>query len=173
MPSRYPTPLVVLHWLVAFLVIGALLGGTFNMADVPNSDPGKVATLRIHMIVGISILVLMVVRLVVRSRKVMPAPVPGPAWQMAASKAVHLALYLVAIAMAVSGMALGIASGLGGAVFGGAALPESFDLFAPRMVHGLLANLLGVLVVVHVLAAVWHAAIKRDGIMARMGLGKR
>jgi len=172
MPRRYPPALVVLHWLAAFLVLGALLGGTFNMADVPNTDPGKVDTLRIHMIVGLTILVAMLARLVVRRRKPVPAPMPGPGWQVALSRGVHVALYLVTIAMAASGIALSLASGLPGMVFGGAPLPESFHAFAPRAVHGALATLLGVLVVVHVLAAFWHAGVKGDGIMARMWFGR-
>ena len=172
MPNRYPTALVVLHWLVAFLVIGALLGGTFNMADVPNSEPGKAATLRIHMIVGGSILVLMLVRLVLRRRGPLPAAVPGPSWQMGLARAVHGGLYALAILMALSGIALSVASGLPGAVFGGAPLPESFDGFAARAVHGALASLLMALVLVHVLAAFWHAGVKGDGILARMGFGR-
>jgi len=172
MPRRYPAALVVLHWLAAFLVLGALLGGTFNMADVPNTDPGKVVTLRIHMMVGLTILGVMLVRLVIRSRKVVPAPMPGPGWQMAASRAVHGGLYLVTIGMAASGVALSLASGLPGMVFGGAPLPETFHLFAPRAVHGVLATVLGVLVVGHVLAAFWHAGVKGDGIFARMWFGR-
>lgn len=172
MPNRYPRAMVVLHWLAAFLVLGALLGGTFNMADVPNTDPAKVATLRIHMIVGLTILVVMLVRLVIRSRKVVPAPMPGPRWQVAASRAVHLGLYVVTIGMAASGVALSLASGLPGMVFGTAPLPETFHLFAPRAVHGVLATVLGVLVIGHILAAFWHAGVKGDGIMARMWFGR-
>lgn len=172
MPRRYPPALVVLHWLAAFLVFGALLGGTFNMAEVPNTDPGKVATLRMHMIVGGLILLIMLVRLVVRARKAVPAAVPGPGWQVAAARAVHLGLYAVTIAMALSGVALALASGLPGMVFGSAPLPESFDLFAPRAVHGALASVLFVLVIVHVLAAFWHAGVKGDGILSRMWFGR-
>lgn len=172
MPRRYPAPIVALHWIVAFLVTGALLGGTFNMADVPNSDPDKLATLRIHMIVGGAILLLMLVRMVMRRRLAVPAPVPGPGWQMALARGVHGALYGVTILMAVSGVALSMASGLPGAVFGGAPLPETFHAFAPRAVHGLLATVLGLLVLVHVLAAFWHAGVKGDGILSRMWFGR-
>lgn len=172
MPHRYPTLIVLLHWIVAFLVTGALLGGTFNMADVPNSDPEKVATLRMHMIVGGSILILMLVRLVMRRRLAVPAPVPGPDWQMALARGVHVGLYVVTILMAASGVALSMASGLPGAVFGGAPLPESFHTFAPRAVHGLLATVLGLLVLMHVLAAFWHAGVKGDGLLSRMWFGR-
>lgn len=172
MPNRYPRALVVLHWLAAFLVLGALLGGTFNMADVPNTDPAKVDTLRMHMIVGGVILMVMLARLVIRSRRSVPAPLPGPAWQMAVSRAVHLGLYVVTIGMAASGVALSLASGLPGMVFGDAPLPETFHLFAPRAVHGVLATVLAGLVGVHILAAFWHAGVKGDGILSRMWFGR-
>ncbi len=173
MPRRYPPALVVLHWLSAFLILGALLGGTFNMADVPNSDPDKLATLRMHMIVGIAILLLVLLRLVVRARKVMPARLDsgGPLLNRIAS-GTHHALYLLVIAMAVSGMALGAVSGLGDAVFGGAPLPESFHIYPPRAVHGVLAKLLMALVALHVAAALWHAVLRRDGVFARMWFGR-
>lgn len=172
MPRRYPPALVVLHWLTAFLVVGALLGGTFNMANVPNTDPGKVDTLRMHMIVGVVILVLMVARMLIRRRKPVPAPLPGPPWQVSAAQWMHLALYLITASMAISGIALAIVSGLPDMVFGTAPLPESFHIHAPRMLHGMLASVLMVLVVGHVAAALWHTVIRRDGILSRMWFGR-
>lgn len=173
MPRRYPPALVVLHWLSALLILGALLGGTFNMANVPNSDPAKLATLRMHMIVGIAILLLIGLRLVVRARKAMPQRLDsgGPVLNRIAS-GTHHALYLLVIAMALSGLALAAASGLGAALFAGAPLPESFHGFGARAAHGLLAKLLMLLIGLHVVAALWHAVVKRDGILARMWLGR-
>ena len=174
MPKRYHPALVTLHWITAFLLIGALLGGTFNMADVPNTDPAKVDTLRMHMIVGGSALILLLVRLVLRHRTARPAPVDSgsPALNRVAS-ATHLGLYALAIAMAASGVALSMMSGLPDAVFGTAPLPASFWDYAPRYAHGIIAKLLGALIVLHIAAALWHQFKKRDGIFARMWFGAR
>ena len=55
----------------------------------------------------------------------------------------------------------------------GTALPENFYDFIPRRVHGLLAKLLMALVLLHVAGALYHQFVQRDGLMARMGFGKR
>lgn len=174
MPSRYHPALVALHWITAFLLIGALLGGTFNMANVPNTDPAKLDTLRMHMFVGGTALVLLLLRLVLRHTTRRPAPLDsGNPVLNRASGIAHVALYVVAIAMAASGVALSMASGLPDAVFGTAALPETFWDFAPRYVHGILAKLLAALIVLHVAAALWHGFMRRDRIFARMWFGAR
>lgn len=174
MVKRYHPALVALHWITAFLLIGALIGGTFNMADVPNSDPAKVDTLRMHMIIGAVALVLLLVRLVLRHRTAHPPQVDSgtPALTRVA-RMTHLGLYALAIAMAASGMALSIASGLPEMVFAGAPLPESFWDYTPRVVHGVIAKLLGLLILLHVAAALWHQFGRKDGIFARMWFGRR
>src|SRR5215475_14039471 len=72
--SRYHPLLVTLHWLLAVLIIAALALGAFVMAPTPNTDPMKLEALRSHMLGGSVILVLMLVRLAVRSRTAQPAP---------------------------------------------------------------------------------------------------
>ena len=174
MPTRYHPVLVILHWLLAFLIIGALIGGSVMLDDVPNSDPAKLGSLRIHMILGLVIGVLMIVRLVTRLRTAHPPEARiGFALADALAPWAHRLLYVLAFAMVGSGMALSIASGLPDAVFGTAALPESFDAFAPRAVHGIVASLLMALIVLHILAALFHQAVKGDGLLSRMGLGKK
>src|SRR5215469_6709225 len=66
--SRYHPLLVALHWLLAFLTIAALALGALVMAKIPNTDPMKLEALRSHMIGGTLILVMMLVRLVLRTR---------------------------------------------------------------------------------------------------------
>ena len=64
--TRYHPLLVTLHWLLAFLIIAALLAGFFLLARMPNSDPQKIRVLLVHMAAGMTILALMVVRFIVR-----------------------------------------------------------------------------------------------------------
>lgn len=42
-----------------------------------------------------------------------------------------------------------------------------------RALHAIAAKLLMALVAVHVAAALWHQAVRRDGLLRRMGLGRR
>ncbi len=172
-PRRYHPALVALHWLLAVLVVAALVAGGVVLDDMPNSDPSKVASLRAHMTLGVAILVLMLVRLAVRVLTRRPAPADkGPLATVAT--VTHWGLYAATIGMAASGMALSAAAGLPGIVFGGeGALPPDFDGFAARAVHGVVAGILMLLILLHVAAALWHQVVRRDGLMARMWFGPR
>ncbi len=168
--TRYPRPLALLHWLLALMIIAALVAGTVLLGDKPNSDPSKVMGLRMHMIMGVTIGAVMVVRLIIRLRATLPphADAGHPLLNLAAGAA-HVALYLLVFSMVGSGMALAIQSGLPGIVFGGQGiLPETFAIYAPRIVHGLLANVLILVILAHVAGAIYHQLILKDGLMARM-----
>jgi cytochrome b561 len=174
MPRRYHTALVVLHWLLAVFLIGALAAGSLVLAPVPNSDPGKLTSFALHMGLGLTILVLMLVRLAVRLSTAHPPRVAtGHALADRLAPAVHWALYAVAIAMAVSGMVMSRQSGLPDAVFGSGPMPADFAGLPARAAHGLLSKLLMALILLHVAAAAWHQLVRRDGVMARMGFGPR
>ncbi|MBF0219297.1 MAG: cytochrome b/b6 domain-containing protein [Gammaproteobacteria bacterium] len=160
---RYRTPQIVIHWLVAALTIFLVATGTFILAEMPNTAE-KIMNLRIHLIVGALTALLVVVRIILRKR--MPAP-PTEKLVMLG----HMALNLVLLLMAMSGMVLALQSDLFAALFAGAALPEDFEVFTPRQIHGLGASLVMVLVAIHVAAALYHQLIVKDGLMARMGLG--
>ncbi|MCB1389098.1 MAG: cytochrome b [Rhodobacteraceae bacterium] len=174
MPTRYHPLLVALHWLVAILVIMALVAGTLVFSDMPNSDPDKVIALRIHAVMGLTIGALMLFRLVVRWRSRHPAPATtGFALADRLAPLAHGALYLLVLLMVASGIGLAVLSGLPGALFGDAPLPADFHDFAPRVAHGLFADLLIALIVLHVVAALYHALVRRDGLLRRMTFGAR
>lgn len=174
MPARYHPLLVTLHWLVALLVVLALIAGTQVFSRMPNTDPNKVLALRIHVIMGVTIGALMLIRLVTRWRSAHPAPArSGIALADRLAPLVHWALYALVLLMAASGMTLSLQSGLGDALFGAAAMPADFHDYAPRAVHGLLAYLLILVIALHIAAALYHTLIRRDGLLRRMGFGKR
>lgn len=173
---RYHPALVVLHWLLAALIILALIMGGFVLAETPNDDPTKLYGLRAHMSVGLTILVLMLVRLAVRMITAKPPHADiGNATLNTAGVWAHWAFYVLVIAMAGSGIAMARMAGLPEIVFGGsgAPLPESFYAYPPRYAHGIIGTLLGLLVLGHVAAALYHQAVRRDGLMSRMWFGQR
>lgn len=174
-PTRYPAAIVVLHWLLAGMVALALMAGTFSLAELPNSSPDKVGALRGHMIVGIAMGVLMLVRLVVRLRSPLPAhAATGNALLDLLGKAVHRGLYLLVLAMVASGIATAMAAGLPDIVFRGVgALPADFSAYAPRAVHGLAAKILMLLVALHVAGVVVHQFFLKDRLLSRMWFGRR
>jgi cytochrome b561 len=173
--SRYHPALVVLHWLLALMLMAALAMGSLVLEKLPNTDPEKITALRGHMIAGGLVALLMLARLVVRWTTARPPALrTGIGWADRLSGPVHALLYALVFLMAASGIAMSISAGLPQAVFlGQGVLPSSFDGMAPRAVHGLIAKLLMLAIALHIGAALFHAVARRDGIMARMWLGRR
>jgi len=167
-PDRYGTVAVSIHWLTAILIV-VLLGSGFNAADSAESA-AKAQFLRVHIPVAIVVLLLTIFRVVWWIIDTRPRPVAGmPLWQERLSRLVHFALYAVIFIMAASGIGMMALSGAAPAVFGqpGAILPDFHD-YAPRGPHGLGANLLILLLIAHIGAALYHHFIRRDGLMSRM-----
>ena len=167
---------MLLHWLLAALILGALALGFLVLEPMANSAPQKIGVLRLHMAGGMLILTLMIVRFVVRIVTAHPAPAttPYPALDRLAPLA-HVAFYILIVLMVGTGYATGLIAGLPAIVFGGsgAALPASFDGYPTFIAHGFLAGLLATLVAVHVLAALYHQFRRHDGPLRRMGFGRR
>jgi cytochrome b561 len=158
------------------MIIAALLMGTFVLEPTPNSSPEKLFTLRAHMIAGIAILVLTIMRFLVRVRTLKPEPatIGNPVLDRLAVLT-HYGLYILVVLMAASGIATSAMAGLPDIVFGrsGAPLPESFSVFPPRVAHGVLAKLLMAFVALHIFAALYHQFVRRDGLIRRMWFGSR
>lgn len=174
MPRTYHPALIVLHWLLAVMILGALFAGTAVLAPLPNDDPAKLVSFRMHMGLGIAILVLMVVRLAVRLRTPRPPrAITGIALFDLLAPLVHWGLYATVIAMALAGVAISVSSGLGAAVWGSGPMPADFEGNSARLVHGLLAKVLMGLIGLHILGALLHGAIKGEGVMSRMWFGGR
>jgi len=165
--SRYHPLLVALHWLLAILILAARAVGFFGLAAMSNADPAKIAVLRWHMAGGMLILALMLVRFVVRLLTAKPAPANRLA------SIVHYGFYLLVVLMVGTGFATGLLAGLPEIVFAqsGAPLPESFAAYPTFQAHFWLATLLAALVVLHVVAALYHQLVRRDGLLRRMGFG--
>ena len=173
--TRYHPALVALHWLLAILIIVALVAGTFLLAGTPNSDPSKITGLQAHMSIGISVLVLMLIRLVTRfATEKPPHAATGNGALDMAGRAAHVGLYFLVFGMCASGLALANLAGLPGIVFGGVGtLPADFSVYGPRAAHGIIAKLLMLLIAAHVAGFAFHQFIRKDGLFQRMWFGNR
>jgi len=173
--SRYHPALVVLHWALALLIIAALALGALVMVKIPNTDPMKFEALRSHMSGGMAILVLMRIRLVIRSRTAHPAPVS--AWHPLLDRLAwlsHRMFYGTVVVMAGSGIVMALQTGLFDTVFfGQGRLPADFWAFPIRSVHYIASRILMALIAIHVVAAFYHALVLRDGLLKRMFFGRR
>jgi cytochrome b561 len=172
--KRYHPSLIVLHWLLAIAIFGAFIMGAFVLDDMKNDVPEKMQLLQMHVIGGISILILTIIRLIVRMKTAKPAPVvtDNPKMDKVGTSVQH-ALYLLTVLAALSGMALAIKSDLLNVLFKHVgSLPVDFEGFAAHSVHGLMAAGLVLLTLVHVAGALKHQFVLKNGMLSRMSLRK-
>lgn len=179
-PSRSYDPVAkTLHWLIALAIIGMLALG-WIMADLPNG-PEKFSLFQWHKSIGLTILVLALMRLTWRLKHAAP-PLPAsmPTWEKLAAHAGHFLLYVLMIGMPLAGWAIVSTSSLGlPTMFYGlfswphlpiGSTPEGkktiHDLAA--WAHGVAAWVLAVLIVGHAAAAWKHHLINRDDVLTRM-----
>ena len=173
--ARYHPLLVALHWLLAFLIIAALLAGFFLLARMPNSDPQKIRVLLVQ-VIGMTILALMIVRFIVRMLTSRPAPATtGHPFIDRIAPVTHYGFYVLVLLMVATGYATAILAGLNRIVFQGSGepLPENFAVYPTFIAHGYIALILAGFIVLHVLAALYHQFVRRDGLFRRMWFGRR
>lgn len=165
----------MLHWTVAVLVIGMVPLGLYMVSrgEATNFDALTGRLYDAHKLVGFLVLWLIVLRILVRVRRgAPPALATLTALERIASGAVHHLLYLLLLVVPVLGWA-GISAYPALNIFGLFNLPAILSANEPLAnrilgVHGLLAKLVGLLVLVHIAAALYHRFIKRDGLLRRM-----
>lgn len=174
--TRHHPLLVALHWLLALMIVVALVIGLFVLKATPNSDPLKIDALRTHMGGGMLILVLMGIRLVVRMRT--SRPVAATTGHDVLDRVVpisHYGFYVLVLLMAGTGLTTAILAGLPAIVIGGSGdpLPPTFLTYPTRVAHGYIAKLLVGLIILHVIAAFYHQFVRKDGLFQRMSFARR
>lgn len=170
---RYTKTAMLLHWLMAFLIVSAFALGV-TMTDIPGLTPTKLRYFSWHKWLGITILGLACARLLWRLSH--PAPPYPPAmqqWQKQAAHALHLLMYALIFAVPVSGYFYSLAAGVPVVYLGVIPLPvlmEANQEWKPilKLVHYCLNVTLLAGFCVHVLAALKHQFIDRDGIFKRI-----
>lgn len=168
---RYGAVPQALHWLVVVLL--ALQLTLAALADDLPDGLERFALLSRHKSVGITILGIALLRLIWRLAD-RPPPLPAmPGWQKVAAAVTHWGLYALLFAMPLSGWMMSSAANYPVSWFGLVQLPDlvgtSPDLHEIlEEVHETLAGALLALVAVHVLAALKHQFVDRDGLMSRM-----
>ena len=171
-PTRYGAVAIAIHWITALAILGMLTSG---LAAANSADPATELTLlRGHAIMGSLIGVLTLLRIVwwmgFDRRPADPAGMSRG--QVLAAHLVHYGLYAVILVLVSSGTATIILSGAGVQLLGAAPPPlPDFTLAPPFTVHGLLARGLIALLIGHIGAALWHQFVRRDRLLARMGMG--
>jgi cytochrome b561 len=171
--ERYSRTAIGLHWLIALLIVcGFYLG--WIMTDIPGFTPTKLKYFSWHKWIGVTIFALAVIRVLWRAtHQAPPLPRRIAGWQKGMAHLVHFLLYALMIVIPVSGYLYSSAAGIQVVYLGIVPLPT---LIAPdkalkvtlRLVHIYLNYTLLVMVGLHVLAALKHQFVDRDGLLARM-----
>jgi cytochrome b561 len=160
------------HWLIVGLLIVQVTLAL--MADDLPAGVRKLTLLARHKSTGITILMLVILRLSWRSLN--PTPDLPPTLKPYERKLAHInhaLLYLLLVAMPLSGWMMSSARGFPVSWFGFFTLPDLVPKSKPlydAMVttHGTLAVLLGAVVALHVAAALKHHFWLRDDVLRRM-----
>jgi cytochrome b561 len=161
-PQRYPPIWVTLHWAIALLLFIEIILG-FGTRYVPSTL--YPAVIRTHMPLGITILVLMITRIVIRSRTTAPEPATaGNPILDGIGVITHILLYALAVLMPLAGIDLAISYNLIQVNLG--VLTEFLIAFGP--LHRWIALSLVGLIALHIGAVFYHQLIRKDNLLSRM-----
>lgn len=168
---RYTEIAQHLHWITPPLLL-AQLAIAWVMLSLPPTNPTDGQLFSLHKSLGITIWLLVALRLTWRLTH--PAPKPGqhmPRWLHLAGVTNHWLMYLVLFITPISGYVMS-AMGPHGVQFWGLPLPglPKIDAIAKaaKLGHYVDQWAIYALVLLHVAATVYHVASRRDGLLQRM-----
>jgi len=162
--------------MIALAVI-VQFGWGWTMQAIPKQPPGlRADAFNLHKSIGLTIFLFMAVRLLWRLTHPAP-PLPAmPAWQARLAKATHVTLYAALFAMPVAGYLGSVFSGYPVKYFGVTLPAWGFkdntikDLMSAA--HFTVSWILACGVALHLAGALKHWLWDRDGLVARMGIGR-
>ena len=166
--EKYSKRIIIIHWLTLALLVAAWFLGD-SLDDARHEGGATIAGYVAHSLVGGVVLLLTLMRLAFRRTDGIP-PALGDTPLDKVAKGVHHLLYALLVVLPASGIMLVLTSDVGKALMAGNAslLPKKYPGVAAHDVHEILVSVLIAVVVLHVLGALKHQFITKDGIMARM-----
>jgi len=170
--QRYTGVAITLHWLIAAAILCTFLLAQY-MTGLQLS-PAKLKLYSYHKWIGVTIFLLVLIRLAWRvSHRPPPPPASMPAWQRSAASIAHLFLYVLTLAVPLSGWLMSSASGFQVVYLGQFPipdlLPKNKDMADQlKQLHEGLNWLMLLVVALHVAAAVKHHLVDRDDVLKRM-----
>jgi len=170
--ERYGTLSIGLHWLM-FILIAAVYASIELREIFPKGSDPREAIKALHFMLGLSVLLLLMLRIYARFST--PSPIIKPAlscMQNMAAKAGHLALYALMLVMPILGWLTLSAAGKPIPFFGAelpALIAENKDLAKTlKELHKTIGVVGYYLIGFHVLAALYHHYFKKDNTLTRI-----
>jgi len=173
--ATYSTTAKLFHWMVAALILVQLtLAQLAKWAAQDDNTLERLALLANHKSLGLTVLLLIIVRIGWRLTHRPPALPPHMnRLQRIASHMSHTGLYVLMLAMPLSGLIMSAASAYGLSWFNMFEVPK---VLAPneglsdaaKNAHELLGYVFIAVIVLHVVAAIYHHLLVKDDILKRM-----
>lgn len=170
--THYGTIAQIFHWATALLVLVAFIygpGGSEQRIYAPAADFDR----QLHETLGLSVFVLVVLRVLWRMFDTRPDPVQLSRWMGLAAKAAHGALYGLLFALPITAVTGAWLEGHPVTLLAGVHLPPLLGL-----AHGAGANIaelhtwLGDAILwlagLHALASIYHHVVLKDGVLLSM-----
>lgn len=167
---RYDKGAIIFHWAIAFLIFVAF-GLGLTVDDFPKTWSG--AVVNAHALIGLSVLILSFARLGWRLFHIRPELPPGIDWiTKRVSSVFHFVLYSLMILVPLIGIPTLLFRGRG-LNFGLFEIASPFsrtpEIYRPlTTLHEFAGYALIGLAAGHVLAALYHQFVRRDGVMRHM-----
>ena len=170
-PERYSSASIILHWMNAAAIFAAIpLGISLEHAPAAWTD----TLYRLHWSFGLMALAIVFCRMANRAGSKPPAAYASlTRLEFVLSSIIHRVLYILLLIVPTLGWAGKSAYGGKITVFGLFDMPAILTQNTARgeqilAVHGIAAKLLILCIILHVVGALNHALIKRDGVLRRM-----
>ena len=165
-----------LHWLIAALILAQFVIG--SIADEMKLTPAKLDLFVWHKSIGMTVLLLAVLRLVWRLGNPPPLPPAGmPEWERKLAAVAHWVIYGLIFAVPLSGWWVSDASRVPFKAFFVLPMPDFIATDRALQetaaeVHEFLTTVLLIVVIVHVAAALRHHFLLHDNVLRRMLTGR-
>lgn len=172
MPPIHAPVVRFMHWASAAALVATYLLAWAIAGATSREEAARL--LMMHRSAGCVMLLLTLLRLAIRLRSPAPPPPAGmPALQRLAARANVVALYALLLLQPLAGLIGSMLHGDRIRVFGNILLPSLLRVDRPfaRQVfeaHGWIATALLALIGLHVLAALFHHLVRRDGVLIGM-----
>ncbi len=160
----------LIHWLMAALII-LIIAVALYMDELPRGAE-KFEWVSLHKALGFCALTAVLLRIIWHRITKTPAPL-GDGWQLKLAHLGHTALYLLMLFIPLSGLMMSLAKGHDVVVFNWftiSAFNEKYEMLADitSFIHEGGANLLYLILALHIAAALYHHFIMKDDTLKRI-----